>query len=85
MRGALAARALPPGDLWLIADDIMTTGATLSEAARALRAAGGEDKFLVGLAVAGDAREVSCLTLMPEVFFNEYTGKNCVVFKSHNE
>lgn len=41
LAGAFAARPMPPGELVLV-DDIVTTGATLIEAARALRAVGRE-------------------------------------------
>lgn len=46
--GALAARARLGGRRFLIVDDVLTTGSTVAEVARAIRAAGGE---VVGAAV----------------------------------
>ena len=47
--GSLAARHPSPGTV-VIVDDIMTTGATLTEAVRAIRAAGGQVEAAVTLA-----------------------------------
>ena len=49
VRGAFAARRAMPACVWLV-DDVATTGATLSEAARALRRAGA--RRVVGICVA---------------------------------
>jgi ComF family protein len=46
VRGALRARRHVPPRVWIV-DDVITTGATLSEAARALRAAGAESVIAV--------------------------------------
>ena len=42
LSGALAAKSILVGRRFVLVDDILTTGATLDEAARAIRAAGGE-------------------------------------------
>ena len=47
--GALRARHVIPPRVWIV-DDVITTGATLREAARALRAAGAESVVAVGAA-----------------------------------
>jgi ComF family protein len=48
--GSLAARHPLLGRSFVLIDDVVTTGATLSEAARAIRAGGGEVLFAVALA-----------------------------------
>jgi ComF family protein len=47
--GAFAARAASPARVWLV-DDVVTTGSTLAEAARALRRAGAREVIGVCLA-----------------------------------
>ena len=42
LRGAMVARRSLAGRIFVIVDDVLTTGATMDEAARAIRAAGGE-------------------------------------------
>ncbi|MGV8896740.1 MAG: ComF family protein [Rhodoglobus sp.] len=42
LRGAMAAKRTLTGRSFVLVDDVVTTGATLDEAARAIRAAGGE-------------------------------------------
>ncbi|HEU0257401.1 MAG TPA: ComF family protein [Microbacteriaceae bacterium] len=48
--GSLAARRVPAGSAWLLIDDIVTTGATTREVARAIGAAGGGLLGVVALA-----------------------------------
>ncbi len=57
MQGAIEAKYLPAQKVIVIVDDILTTGATMIECARALRAAGGEDKLIIGLALASDSEK----------------------------
>ena len=52
--GAMRARHSAPERVWLV-DDVITTGATLREAARALRAAGA--RRVVALAAARTPRD----------------------------
>jgi predicted amidophosphoribosyltransferase len=54
LRGAMRARHAVPDRVWLV-DDVITTGATLREAARALRAAGARN--VVALAAARTPRD----------------------------
>lgn len=53
VKGAFKAVSRPPTGRVLIVDDIMTTGATASEAARALKKAGVENVYAVVVARAG--------------------------------
>lgn len=50
MAGAFMARDLDPAYLYILVDDVLTTGATLSAAAQALRSAGARHIWLVSLA-----------------------------------
>ena len=53
VRGAFRAARAVPGRIWLV-DDVVTTGATLGEAARALRRAGAKE--VIGLCAARAGR-----------------------------
>ena len=56
MRGAFQARGRSPGVIWLV-DDVVTTGSTLVEAARALRRAGAREVVAICVAQTPEARE----------------------------
>lgn len=58
MAGAFVARRRIPGIRVLLVDDVVTSGATLSEAARAIRAAGGEVVGAATLAFTKKGRSV---------------------------
>jgi ComF family protein len=50
VRGAFAWRGAPPPPCLLLVDDVLTTGSTVSECARALRAVGAREVHAVALA-----------------------------------
>jgi predicted amidophosphoribosyltransferase len=56
--GTLAARPLPPGTVVLV-DDVTTTGATLVEAARSLRAVGADRLGAATVTWAGPGRHLA--------------------------
>lgn len=58
MVGAFVARRRIPGQRVLLVDDVVTSGATLAEAARAIRAAGGEVVGAATLAFTKKGRSV---------------------------
>ncbi|HAF71403.1 MAG: Phosphoribosyltransferase [Acetothermia bacterium 64_32] len=53
LKGAFRARRPGQGESVLLVDDVITTGATVSEAARTLRAAGFGDVYVIACAQAG--------------------------------
>ena len=54
MTGVMEAITVPDSKVILIFDDILTTGATLAECARALREKSSVDKVIIGIALASD-------------------------------
>lgn len=57
MNGVISAIELPREGVLIVVDDILTTGATLCECARALRVAGAKNKIIIGLALASDMQK----------------------------
>jgi len=54
MQNVMKLEYLPSEKVIIVVDDVLTTGATMVECARAIRAEKGVDKFIIGLALASD-------------------------------
>lgn len=54
MQNVVDLEYLPKEKVLLVVDDVLTTGATMIECARSIREKDGENKFIIGLALASD-------------------------------